>query len=447
MLQCHEEPKSVIVFERIHANVIFLVGSLLYLPASIWDFVVERKEQDFLAHASANAATTAQQILLDDDAAAAELLYMDDAFAEFELEVQQQHWLYLFTLLLATLAYLVNGLLETKMAQDDYHREKQSLLKQYRQQQLKSLSPSKTSFSFKQLEEDDEHTNPSSSSSQHDALPHVQLPVTPTAPRIPARFKQEIFNGCLFTLAATLEFLYSIYGRSVFLLSASAHCYVANALLTLWLRRQSPDFNAGGIGINPATLFINAADWLFLLGACLDATGTWLEMLDCLKQPAALWLLSSLAWLTDALLYLVADSFHLPDEDLNVFDDDDDDGEYGAMDGTLPPKPTTSPRAAVLQGEGRDGNRAMYCLDDDNVMDDEEDGIVLAFHMNQTAQQTPPSQQLDTLADVLVGTTPSTSPTVASVAATTTSTFVMDKNDYDQSESIVTPYVAADDWE
>lgn len=116
--------------------------------------------------------------------------------------------------------------------------------------------------------------------------------------------KLDIANGLLFTTAATLELTYALTGRKLVFSSISSHVYVANALLTLYLRRNAD------MSSRPARM-VRAGDVLFLLGASLDTTGSYLEMAGKLTNPAALWLTSSLSWLTDAILYLIADKISL----------------------------------------------------------------------------------------------------------------------------------------
>jgi hypothetical protein len=327
MLECRDETKNLIVLDRIHASIIFLVGSLLYLPVSIWDLVCERRMQD--QDDGTSSFTTAQQVLMDDDQAAADLLYMDDAFATFQREVQRHQWLYLLTLHMATFSYLLNGLLETKMAYDDYFREAQQLRQLHQQQQEFLLLPPSKDQPPPELPPLPPPPPPTPEQQQQLLLllledqnqsgQHLLPPDQhPKMPKVARQFKHEIMNGLLFCLAATLEFLSSLLGQSKLILSLSAHCYVANALFTLRLRSED-EFVAG----DPSLLIIHAADWLFLVGACLDATGTWLELSGYLKEPASLWLFSSVAWLTDALLYLAADIFKLEEEE---------EEEYGYKD-------------------------------------------------------------------------------------------------------------------
>ena len=471
MLQCHEDGQQLIVLDRIHANVIFLVGSLLYMPVSIWDVIVERRKQQDMAVEAENA------YFMDDDAS-----------STLQLQAQQQeHWLYLFTLLLATLAYLLNGLLETKMSIDDYQREMERLLQ---------LPPSSTSQQPLQHELHELHELPLPQQKKHEALPvpptltsspppsswispstllqddshgqldkrvlllpdlhcfHPQLhsPLVEISPR----FKHDIINGGLFCIAAALEFAFSIVGRSKILLSLSAHCYVANALLTIWLRRrqqQQDNDNVHSTRFDPSILLVHAGDWLFLVGATLDATGTWLELLGYLKEPAGLWLLSSVAWLTDSLLYLAADVMNLQqeeeekatrqqqqqeDEEYNnriVSDNDDDDNVCDTKKAYPPTFPHyhivhESTKELVEFRSDRRANRAdqsddtanNYQLQEDNSNDDETRNVakVLARVNNNNNNNNN---------NIIIKTPPLPA--------------LMDRTDFD-SGSLVTPYVAAD---
>jgi len=328
MQECHtDELHNLLAYEKIHANVAFLIGSLLYMPVSIWDVIVENRRHD-----QYQSLVTAQQLLLDDDEVAANLLYMDDAFIEFENQVEEEHWLYLLTLCLATLAYLVNGLMETKMAYDEYYREIERLEKltvNGTKEVLLELPPT----TLNDTNDYDELLLQQQQQQQQDEGKQQQ-PHSDASERISPRFKHEIINGFLFCIAATLEFAFSIIGRSTFLLSLSAHCYVANAMLTIWLRQQDK-FNPR----DPTVYFVHGGDWLFLLGACLDTSGTWLEMSGYLKEPAKLWLMSSIAWLTDSLLYLAADAMNLRDDETENIDHYKcyDDGNNNAPGNDNPP--------------------------------------------------------------------------------------------------------------
>jgi hypothetical protein len=113
-----------------------------------------------------------------------------------------------------------------------------------------------------------------------------------------------IFNGLLFTFAATFELLHVIFGRNIILLSISAHVYVLNALYTLWLGRKY------GISTVPDKM-TKAGDVLFLLGASMDMTGSYLEIAGKLSNPAGYSMMTTVAWFTDALLYFVANKISL----------------------------------------------------------------------------------------------------------------------------------------
>ena len=113
-----------------------------------------------------------------------------------------------------------------------------------------------------------------------------------------------IFNGLLFSFAATFELLHVIFGRNIILLSISAHVYVINALYTLWLGRKD------GFSSRPDRM-TKAGDFLFLLGASMDLTGTYLDIAGKLTNPAGYSMITTLAWFTDALLYFVANKISL----------------------------------------------------------------------------------------------------------------------------------------
>lgn len=195
------------VIERLKANSFFLVGSILYLPVSIWDLVAQ----------------------------------------EEELPNPEEKWIYLFTWVAATLAYLLNGLLETKTAYTTYYALK--------------------------------------STGQRANLGGIT-------------------NGLLFTTAATFELLHVIIGRRIILISISAHVYVVNALYTLWLGRKHH------VSSRPDRM-TKAGDFLFLVGASMDLTGTYLDLTGRLSNPAGYSMMTTLAWFTDALLYFVANKISL----------------------------------------------------------------------------------------------------------------------------------------
>jgi hypothetical protein len=199
---------------------------------------------------------------------------------------------------------------------------------------------------------------------------------------------------------------------------------------------------------------VHAGDWLFLVGATLDATGTWLELLGYLKEPAGLWLLSSVAWLTDSLLYLAADVMNLQqnedeetatrrqqqqqqeDEEYNnriVSDNDDDDNVCDTKKAYPPTFPHyhivhESTKELVEFRSDRRANRAdqnnntanNYQLqeDDDDINNNDETRnvakVLALVNNNNVIIKTPPLPAL------------------------------MDRTDFD-SGSLVTPYVAADD--
>ncbi len=195
------------VIERLKANSFFLVGSILYLPVSIWDLVAQEKE----------------------------------------LADPEEKFIYLFVWVAATLAYLLNGLLETKTAFQTYHT-------------LKAAGER-------------------------------------------AKFGG-ITNGLLFTTAAIFELLHVILGRRIILISISAHVYVINALYTLWLGRKDH------VSSRPDRM-TKAGDVLFLVGASMDLTGTYLDIAGKLSNPAGYSMMTTLAWFTDALLYFVANKISL----------------------------------------------------------------------------------------------------------------------------------------
>jgi hypothetical protein len=216
------------LFERVKANSFFFIGSLLYLPVSIWDLVA-----------------------VDGNSSKPPVEYLS----------------YNIILVAATVAYLANGLYETRTA--------------YRASLKLKLKQTTTI------------TNETSASSRK--------------PQKTGR--KDILNGLLFTIAATFELSYVLAGRtSILLLSLSAHCYIANALLTLWIRRKAD------IRLSLPARMIRAGDILFLVGAGMDTTGTYLEAANLLSQPAALWVVSSAAWFIDAVLYLLADKISLDEE-------------------------------------------------------------------------------------------------------------------------------------
>lgn len=204
------------LLNRAKANLFFFMGSVLYIPVSIWAVRAEN-----------------QGLGSPDD-----------------------HLTYVAILVAATLSYLSNGILETWLAYKAYQKVKAS-------------------------------------------------PDTTDSPPIGA-----IVNGLLFSLAATLELSYSLIGRQIALLNMSALCYIANAVFTLYLRRHDD------MASRPARM-IRAGDILFLLGACLDFTSTYMERNNMLDQYGAFWLSSSLAWFINSILYLVADKISV-DEELEV---------------------------------------------------------------------------------------------------------------------------------
>jgi hypothetical protein len=183
---------------------------------------------------------------------------------------------------------------------------------------------------------------------------------------------------------------------------------VANALFTLRLRSED-EFAPG----DPSLLIIHAADWLFLVGACLDATGTWLELSGYLKEPASLWLLSSVAWLTDALLYLAADAFKL---------DEEEQEEYGYKD---------MDNDIVANAY----NSSIRATPNDHI-----GGITMDHGLN--ADDNADMVDNDTL--VAAATVPSVPKSDTNHEEPSHPLVVVDKSDYSEPE-ITTPYVAADE--
>ena len=443
MLECHEDGQQLIVLDRIHANVIFLVGSLLYMPVSIWDVIVERRKQDLALESSENA-----YYFMDDDAS-----------SNLELQAQQQeHWLYLLTLLLATLAYLLNGLLETKMSLDDYQREMERLLQLPPSSSPPSSPPSSPSQQQLQLQELPLQQGPPSPSPllQNDSdgqpdkrvllLPYLHFQLHPhhlhSPPvEISPRFKHDIINGGLFCVAAALEFAFSIVGRSKVLLSLSAHCYVANALLTIWLRRQD-DFHP--TRENPSILFVHAGDWLFLVGATLDATGTWLELLGYLKEPAGLWLLSSVAWLTDSLLYLAADLMNLREEEAQEEQQQDHGGgglggvNDGDVDNIRDEKNTNHPSHYHHHHQESTNEMVEFRSNRVPIGDNRHDDTTSHYQLQQENED----DQTMNVTTVLAVDTNNNYNNNKIIKPPLPA--LMDRTDFD-SDNLVTPYVAADD--
>jgi hypothetical protein len=237
------------VGKRMKANAYFLIGSILCLPASIYDVIVKDEDEDDDEEADNNGGMDIDNI-------------------------------FMILLILGTLAYFANGVLEMRIAYVGH-------------EELRKMG--------------------------------VERP-----PR------GDLVNGGLFSVAAVFELLSVLviirddhdHAELIFL-SLSTHFYIANALLTLWLRNNADLLSS-------AAKLVRLGDLLFLGGAGLDLTGSYLEILSAdtnnhnimmSNNIAGLWLISSIAWFVCAMCYQAADNYVLLDDDANlaVKKDDDDD--------------------------------------------------------------------------------------------------------------------------
>jgi hypothetical protein len=127
----------------------------------------------------------------------------------------------------------------------------------------------------------------------------------------------DLINGVIFAIAALNELLSVVTGDPFRLgvLLCSTHLYLLNAMMTLfWLRRAASSSVA-------AQRWIQVGDSLFLVGALLDLTGSYMELASSSSSSddsssssemtiAWLWLISALAWFLDAICYVLADHHH-----------------------------------------------------------------------------------------------------------------------------------------
>lgn len=235
--------------KRMKANGYFLIGSILCLPPSIYDVIVKDEDED------------------DDDEA--------DSDGGMDIDI------FMILLILGTLAYFANGVLEMRIAYVD-----------------------------------------------HEELRKIGVERPP---------RGDLVNGGLFSVAAVFELLSALViirddhdHVELIFLSLSTHFYIANALLTLWLRNNA-DLPSS------AAKLVRLGDLLFLGGAGLDLTGSYLEIILSAdtnnhnimmsNNIAGFWLISSIAWFVCAMCYQAADNYVLFDEDANLAgtkDDDDD---------------------------------------------------------------------------------------------------------------------------
>ena len=303
-------------------NLLFLIGSILFLPPSILDIIWANEEEKEVVYDGDDD--------LSDDADDNDPIY------------------YILMTFFATSCYLANGLLDMHAAYTETRSSKnntnpgdiitvQSVRSKQSQQLQRQIDDTCNPGYVGVVGEADDGSGSdrdadsiSSASSSSSSLSSTTLSVaTQEQQRIGSSFVRTtmktkkriktfvlLLNGGLFGIGAMAEFL-SLYRVEFLIISTSL--YLISAVLTIHSNNDCTASSSSATTRRTTEKCLTlGGDLCFLLGCMIDIVGTYMEIIVYQKDTsksenplfvAWIWMASAIAWFVTAILYILADLF------------------------------------------------------------------------------------------------------------------------------------------